>query len=191
MLPSSDPGRRQRLLLMFVGTVHAGWADTGYSGKRYPSWHTGYSMTGTLYRDLVGQARAVESLEAAACRPVHAYLFVGPPGTGKAAAATSFAASLLCPATSATPPGPADLAANRTPCARVSVDQNRLVTPLGASRRPQYLDRCFFSRDSVISWGICLNCDHRTNEEMKKITAGRGWAGVSEYFGVYGFRSEG
>jgi DNA polymerase-3 subunit delta' len=29
---------------------------------------------------------------------VHAYLLVGPPGTGKAAAATSFAAQLLCPA---------------------------------------------------------------------------------------------
>ena len=50
-----------------------------------------------LYGDVVGQARAVAALRAAAGRPVHAYLLVGPPGTGKAAAATSFAAALLCP----------------------------------------------------------------------------------------------
>lgn len=36
-------------------------------------------------------------LRAAARRPVHAYLLVGPAGTGKAAAARSFAAALLCP----------------------------------------------------------------------------------------------
>jgi DNA polymerase III subunit delta' len=54
-------------------------------------------MAGELYRDVVGQDRAVAALEAAAARPVHAYLFVGPAGTGKAAAALSFAASLLCP----------------------------------------------------------------------------------------------
>ena len=50
-----------------------------------------------LYDDVVGQPRAVAALQAAARRPVHAYLLVGPPGTGKAAAATSFAAALLCP----------------------------------------------------------------------------------------------
>ena len=49
-----------------------------------------------LYRDVVGQERAVAILSAAALRPVHAYLFVGPPGTGKAEAARAFAASLLC-----------------------------------------------------------------------------------------------
>ena len=51
-----------------------------------------------LFADIVGQERVVAALEAAAAQPVHAYLFVGPPGTGKAAAATAFAASLLCPA---------------------------------------------------------------------------------------------
>src|SRR5207237_790510 len=51
-----------------------------------------------LYTGVVGQASAVEALRAAAKRPVHAYLLVGPPGTGKRVAATSFAASLLCPA---------------------------------------------------------------------------------------------
>jgi len=47
---------------------------------------------------LVGQAEAVVALRAAASRPVHAYLLVGPPGTGKMAAARAFAAMLLCPA---------------------------------------------------------------------------------------------
>lgn len=47
---------------------------------------------------LVGQEDAVRALRAAAAKPVHAYLFVGPPGTGKMAAAMAFAAMLLCPA---------------------------------------------------------------------------------------------
>jgi DNA polymerase III subunit delta' len=50
-----------------------------------------------LYEDVIGQTNAVAELRAAARRPVHAYLFVGPAGTGKSPAAASFAASLLCP----------------------------------------------------------------------------------------------
>lgn len=50
-----------------------------------------------LFEDVIGQPRAVAILRASAARPVHAYLLVGPPGTGKAAAATSFAAAVLCP----------------------------------------------------------------------------------------------
>src|SRR2546421_2682725 len=50
-----------------------------------------------LFDDVVGQERAVASLRAATATPVHAYLLVGPPGTGKRTAATSFAAALLCP----------------------------------------------------------------------------------------------
>ena len=46
---------------------------------------------------LVGQAQAVTALRAAAAKPVHAYLFVGPPGTGKMEAAVAFAAMLVCP----------------------------------------------------------------------------------------------
>ncbi len=46
---------------------------------------------------LVGQAQAVKTLRAAAAKPVHAYLFVGPPGTGKMQAALAFAAMLVCP----------------------------------------------------------------------------------------------
>jgi len=37
------------------------------------------------------------ALEAALDKPVHAYLFVGPPGTGKLGAAKAFAAALVCP----------------------------------------------------------------------------------------------
>jgi DNA polymerase-3 subunit delta' len=51
----------------------------------------------TLYDDVIGQDEAVAQLRAAAASPVHAYLLIGPPGTGKRAAALSFAASLLCP----------------------------------------------------------------------------------------------
>lgn len=57
--------------------------------------------SGALRRDglasLVGQDDAVRALRAAAAKPVHAYLFVGPPGTGKMAAAVAFAAMLVCP----------------------------------------------------------------------------------------------
>lgn len=49
-----------------------------------------------LYSAVVGQDRAVAALKAAATRPVHAYLLVGPPGVGRREAALAFAASLLC-----------------------------------------------------------------------------------------------
>lgn len=52
----------------------------------------------TLYDDVIGQEPAVAQLRAAAAKPVHAYLLVGPAGVGKRAAARAFAASLLCPA---------------------------------------------------------------------------------------------
>lgn len=48
--------------------------------------------------DVVGQDTAAAQLRAAAAAPVHAYLFVGPAGVGKRAAARAFAAALLCPA---------------------------------------------------------------------------------------------
>lgn len=49
----------------------------------------------SLWDAVVGQRRAVERLRAAAISPVHAYLFVGPPGSTKDAAARAFAARLL------------------------------------------------------------------------------------------------
>jgi len=51
----------------------------------------------TLYEAVPGQPRLIEQLRRAAERPVHAYLFTGPPGTGQREAALGFAASLLCP----------------------------------------------------------------------------------------------
>ena len=50
----------------------------------------------TLFSDVVGQPRAVAELQAAVAAPVHAYLLVGPPGSGTLEAARSFAAALLC-----------------------------------------------------------------------------------------------
>ncbi|MGE0877802.1 MAG: ATP-binding protein [Acidimicrobiia bacterium] len=50
-----------------------------------------------LFGAVVGQPRAVDLLRAAAQAPVHAYLFHGPQGSGKRAAARAFAAALLCP----------------------------------------------------------------------------------------------
>ena len=44
---------------------------------------------------VVGQDEAVRQLKGAAAAPVHAYLLVGPAGSGKRAAATAFAAVLL------------------------------------------------------------------------------------------------
>jgi DNA polymerase-3 subunit delta' len=55
-------------------------------------------MAEGFFAAVVGQEQAVATLTAAASRPVHAYLFVGPAGSGKSAAARSFAAALLCPA---------------------------------------------------------------------------------------------
>jgi DNA polymerase-3 subunit delta' len=51
----------------------------------------------SLFAAVFGQERAVAQLRAAAQSPVHAYLLVGPAGSGKRAAAIGFAAALLCP----------------------------------------------------------------------------------------------
>ncbi|HTN81683.1 MAG TPA: hypothetical protein VMK16_18580 [Acidimicrobiales bacterium] len=53
------------------------------------------AVDGDLFRNVVGQDRAVAELLGAAAAPVHAYLFVGPSGSGKRAAAHAFAAALL------------------------------------------------------------------------------------------------
>ncbi|MEW6154310.1 MAG: DNA polymerase III subunit delta' [Actinomycetota bacterium] len=58
---------------------------------------TGATGEGRVFGTLVGQARAVNALRAAARAPVHAYLFVGPPGGGKRPAARAFAAAVMCP----------------------------------------------------------------------------------------------
>ncbi|MFZ6004126.1 MAG: hypothetical protein ACOYXM_09355 [Actinomycetota bacterium] len=48
-----------------------------------------------VWAGVIGQDRAVAQLSAAAAHPVHAYLLVGPSGSGKRAAARAFAALLL------------------------------------------------------------------------------------------------
>lgn len=49
----------------------------------------------SVWDGVVGQARAVERLRLSAVDPVHAYLFLGPPGSTKDQAARAFAALLL------------------------------------------------------------------------------------------------
>jgi DNA polymerase-3 subunit delta' len=52
----------------------------------------------SVWSDLPGQSAVVEQLSraAAAERPAHAWLFTGPPGSGRSNAAKAFAAALLC-----------------------------------------------------------------------------------------------
>lgn len=57
----------------------------------------GTAPSPVLFESVIGQERAVSRLVDAARRPVHAYLFHGPPGSGKRAAALGLAAALLCP----------------------------------------------------------------------------------------------
>src|SRR5205807_2133339 len=54
-------------------------------------------LVSELWGRLVGQDRVTATLRAAASLPGDAYLFAGPPGTGKEEAARVFAAAILCP----------------------------------------------------------------------------------------------
>jgi DNA polymerase-3 subunit delta' len=49
----------------------------------------------SVWQSVIGQPNAIRRLEASVARPVHAYLFVGPPGSTKNEAARAFAALLL------------------------------------------------------------------------------------------------
>src|SRR5207245_9037770 len=54
-----------------------------------------------VWADVVGQPTVVEELTAAVAQPAamtHAWLFTGPPGSGRSVAARAFAAALQCPA---------------------------------------------------------------------------------------------
>ncbi len=63
--------------------------------RRCARWR---SMTRCVFDDLVGQERVASFMRAAveSGRVSHAYLFVGPPGSGKATAAKSLACAVLC-----------------------------------------------------------------------------------------------
>lgn len=78
---------------------------------------------------VVGQGEAVGRLRAAVEHPVHAYLFVGPPGVGKKAAAGIFAGELLA----ASDPAGADR--HRELAARFAHPDVRVVTPTGPQFR--------------------------------------------------------
>ena len=54
----------------------------------------------TVWADVVGQPVAVATLTQAVTNPAtmtHAWLFTGPPGSGRSVAARAFAAALMCP----------------------------------------------------------------------------------------------
>jgi DNA polymerase-3 subunit delta' len=53
------------------------------------------TVAADLWGDVVGQERAVSDLRAAVEAPSHAYLFLGPPGSGRSAAVRAFAAELF------------------------------------------------------------------------------------------------
>ena len=81
------------------------------SGPGPASGPAGHPAANAVFRDLPGQDAVVEQLEKAAAaasamlagqRPepgamTHAWLFTGPPGSGRSVAARAFAAALLCP----------------------------------------------------------------------------------------------
>ena len=71
---------------------------TEHSGPPIERYSARSGDQNALYAGVIGQDGAVAALRAAAVKPVHAYLFVGPPGVGKRTAARSFAAALLCQA---------------------------------------------------------------------------------------------
>lgn len=50
----------------------------------------------SVFDGIIGHQRVVELLEAETSSPSQAYLFVGPPGVGKATVAVRFAAALIC-----------------------------------------------------------------------------------------------
>ena len=57
-------------------------------------------MRDGVWSALVGQEELAEGLAQAVADPIrltHAYLFTGPPGSGRSTAARAFAAALLCP----------------------------------------------------------------------------------------------
>lgn len=55
------------------------------------------SMSAPVLDRVKGQPEAVRVLRGSLRAPLHAYFFIGPPGTGRREAAVTFAAGLLCP----------------------------------------------------------------------------------------------
>ncbi len=75
---------------------------------------------------IIGQPDVVRALSAAVATPVHAYLFLGPAGTGKLAAAGVFAGELLARS------DPEGAQRHRLLAARLAHPDVRVVTPTGS-----------------------------------------------------------
>ncbi len=97
-----------------------------------------------VFDQIVGQHRAVDILQASARSPVHAYMLLGPPGSGKRDAARAFAAALLCSqggcgtcddCRAALAENHVDLSVHRRTGQFISVEDARAIGRIGA-RRP-------------------------------------------------------
>lgn len=114
----------------------------------------------SVWSQLVGQNRLRPKLERAASDPSGSYLFVGPPGVGKAVAARLFAAAQLCP----------DACGSCTTCSRVL----RGIHPDVQSFEPEgYTYRVEIIREVVASAALSpLEAERRVFilEEADRIT---------------------
>ena len=90
-------------------------------------------MASDPWAAVVGQPRAVAALAAAAAAPVHAYLLVGPRGSGKRAAAAAFAGELVAAADPA--PDPQRTARHRRLAAAEQHPDIFVMSPAGNSLR--------------------------------------------------------
>jgi len=121
-------------------------------------------MTTDLWAEVVGQDTAVAQLHAAAAAPIHAYLLVGPEGSGTREAARAFAADLLAPGT---PNDELDLlhtqiGAEAHPAlhvveregASISADQAREVVTLSVTSPPEGGRRVFLIVDAQLLGGV-------------------------------------
>jgi DNA polymerase-3 subunit delta' len=116
----------------------------------------------SVWDDVVGQERAIEELSTAAADPTamtHAWLFTGPPGSGRSVAARAFAAALQC--TAEDQPGCGECQACRTVLARTHADV-REVEPEGLSIKTdemRALVQIAARRPSTGRWQIVLITD--------------------------------
>lgn len=113
-----------------------------------------------VWDGVVGQDRAVRQLRAAIESPVHAYLFVGPSGSGKRAAARAFAAELLA---RDAPPG-SEVAERH---ARLALSEShpdlRIVEPEGSTVR------------TVEARALARHATRSASEGVRKVVVGLGF----------------
>jgi len=93
------------------------------------------TATSDPWSAVVGQPQAVTALTAAVSSPVHAYLLVGPRGSGKRAAAAAFAGELIAAADKRTGSDPARSARHRRLAARQEHPDVFVLSPAGPSLR--------------------------------------------------------